>query len=320
VSERKSDPQPAAGDLISESVVRRVSEDRRADAELVLITNLLKDVPELRVDPGARVSDYIDGLVKRRAELLKRDRPASASRTPASQSIDRVVTAVGQFFSPWTGIYLPDFANSNVDDAPGVPGTFGDFKTDWLFPGGVEFEADPDLRDLGIVQPDTPKWWGHSWIGSYVFPVQPSQDGWLYYRFTPATSFAVNIWAAQAGAIILYTNVSTISDAATGSLFGPAATLTVDWPYSTTLPTGSPCIDVQVTDTQVSGSIQVQAGQTPAIGFIYGISTGLATGLLENLSGTLSTGLVEYRFETDWWVGAVGQRLNEAANPPAASS
>jgi hypothetical protein len=222
-------------------------------------------------------------------------------------------------FSPWISFYLPSFANSNVDDTPGVPGAFGDFKTDWLLPGDVEFEADPDLRDLGIVQPDTPKWWSHSWIGSYVFP-QASQGGWLYYRFTIQTSFAVNIWAAQAGAIILYTNVSTISDTATGSLFGPAATLIVDWPYSTTLPTGTYCIDVQANNTQVSGSIQVQAGQLPAIGFIYGISTGLATGLLENLSATLVTGLVEYRFEPDWWVVALGQRQNEAANPPAASS
>ena len=77
MSEHKSDSRRAAGaDLIPESVVRRVSEDRRAEAELALVTNLLKDVPELRLDPSAKVSDYIDGLVKRRAELLKRDRPA----------------------------------------------------------------------------------------------------------------------------------------------------------------------------------------------------------------------------------------------------
>jgi hypothetical protein len=331
LSEHKSDSQRTGStDLIPESVVRRISEDRRAEAERALVTNLLKDVPELRLDPSAKVSDYIDGLVKRRAELLKRDRPASTSRTRRSQPIDSVVARVGPFFSPWIAVNLPPFTEG-VDDPPGVAGTSGDYITDALLPGGVEFEGDP--QDMGTVQPDTEKWWNRNWIGSYVFP-QVSQDSRLYYQFTTQTNFELFLPTARAAAIILYTNVSTISDVGTGSLFGPAATLTVDWPYWTTLPPDPEFVDVQNVLTPISGSIQVQAGQTPAIGFIYGISTALASGSLLTLGASLQTqlsagatyqgnplGLIEYRYEPEWWVVAVGQRQNEAATrTPAQSS
>lgn len=331
MSEHTSDPQRTAGaDLIPASVVRRISEDRRAEAELALVTNLLKDVPELRLDPSAKVSDYIDGLVKRRAELLKRDKLASTSRKRRSQSIDSVITGVGPFFSPWIAVNLPPFTEG-VDDTPGVAGTSGDYYTDALLPGGVEFEGDP--QDMGTVQPDTEKWWSRNWTGSYVFP-QASQDSWLYYRFTTQTNFGIFAPTARAGVVILYTNVSTISDVGTGSLFGPAATLTVDWPFWVTLPTDLPVIDVEGVLTPISGSIRVQAGQTPAIGFIYGISTGFASGALLTLGASLETqlssgttyqgnpsGLIEYRYEPEWWVVAVGQRQNEAATlAPAKSS
>jgi len=330
MSEHKSDSVRAAGaDLIPESVVRRISEDRRAEAELALVTNLLKDVPELRLDPSAKVSDYIDGLVKRRAELLKRDRPASASRPRRSQSIDSVITGVGPFFSPWIAVNLPPFAEG-VDDTPGVAGTSGDYITDALLPGGVEFEGEP--RNMGTVQPWMEKWWSHSWMGTYVFP-QASQDGWLYYRFTTLTSFGFVFPTALRAAVMVFTNVSTISDVGTGSLFGPAATLTVDWPLWITLPPVLPVNDNGLL-TPISGSIQVQAGQTPAIGFIYGISTALASGdlltedacLLTQLSAGTTyqgnpSGLIEYRYEPEWWVVAVGQRQNEAAtHAPAKSS
>jgi hypothetical protein len=329
LSEHKSDTRRAvAADLIPESVVRRICEDRRSEAELALLTNLLKDVPELRLDPSAKVSDYTDGLVKRRAELLKRDRPASASRPRRSQSADLVITGVGPFFSPWIAVNLPPFAEG-VDDTPGVAGTSGDYTTDALLPGGVEFEGEP--RDMGTVQPDTEKWWSHSWIGSYVFP-QASQDSWLYYRFTTQTSFGFIFPTALRAAIMVFTNVSTISDVSTGSLFGPAATLTVDWPLWITLPPDLP-VNANGVLTPVSGSIQVQAGQTPAIGFIFGVSTALASGDLLTEAACLQTqlssgttyqgnpsGLIEYRYEPEWWVVAVGQRLNEASTQVSANS
>ena len=143
---------------------------------------------------------------------------------------------MGPFFSPWIAVNLAPFTEG-VDDTPGVAGTSGDYTTDALLPGGVEFEGEP--RDMGTVQPYTEKWWSHSWLGSYVFP-QASQDGWLYYRFTTQTSFGFVFPTAFKAAIMVFTNVSTISDVGTGSLFGPAAALTVDWPLWITLPRFSP--------------------------------------------------------------------------------
>jgi hypothetical protein len=321
LSEHKNDSgRTVSADLISESVARRVSEDRRAEAELALVTKLLNEVPELKLDPSAKVSDYIDGLVRRRAELLKRDRPALTTRTRQPQLTEPLVVRLGPFFSPWTVAYLPLFTEG-VDDRPGVAGTSGYYLTDCLLPGGVEFEG--QVTDLGTVQPDTEKWWNRNWVGSYTFP-QATQDVWLYYRFTTQTVLDLVPPYARAAAIIAYTNVSTIPDVGSGSLFGPGSALTVDWPIFLTLPGSFP--DDQTVLSPLSGSIEVLAGQTPAIGFIYGITTGLASGSIPTFGSSLMTqltvgpnylfnpyGQIEYRYEPDWWVAAVGQRQNEAA-------
>jgi hypothetical protein len=332
MSEHKSDSrQTVTADLIPESVVRRVSEDRRTEAELALVTSLLNDVPELKVDPSAKVSDYIGGLVRRRAELLNRDVPAATGRTRRSQLVDSVVQGVGPWFQPWIAVNLPPFTEG-VDGPPVVAGTSGDWFTDieGLLPGGVTFWG--SLKDAGTVEPDTEKWWSHSWTGSYVFP-QASQDSWLYYRFATQANFGA-LAMVKKGAVIVYTNVSTIPDVGTGSLFGSAAALTVNWPILFTVPPNLRGLPYEEVLTPISGSIQVQAGQTPAIGFIYGITSGLASGTLQTVfDAELMTqlppdttyqgdpnGLIEYRYEPEWWVQAVGQRQAEAATHAPARS
>ena len=105
---------------------------------------------------------------------------------------------------------------------------------------------------------------------------------------------------------------------------------TVGWPINADLPLTTVILDLQGGVT-VTGSIPVIAGNSAALGFIYGTVVSVAGGLLQILYGTMSTrrfvpgsgdaadyrdyDKIEYRFEPDWWVKAVQSRL--AVAPPA---
>jgi hypothetical protein len=326
MTERRHVSQPTADDLIPESAVRRIAEERRAESELVMVTDLLKNVPELRLDPGAKVNDYIDGLVRRRAELLGQVGSASAARNVPAQPANSLVAKLGPFFTPWVAVNLPYFSEG-VNQLPGVAGTQQELYTTALLPGGVEFEGAP--VDMGTVEPNTPKWWVHTWTCSYVFP-QALNRMWLYYRFTTETSF--NIAAASArpntGSLAsAWISVGTTSDVETGGPFDPGASVQVAYPFFIPLPPATLPVNIDQEPAPVSGSIQVQAGKTAAIGLIYGTAVGIASGYLASLGGCMNTRLtlpsgtpydgdpydkIEYRFEPDWWVQAVNQRLKAA--------
>lgn len=325
--DERDSQQSVSADLIPESVIRRIAEERRAESELAMVTNLLNEVPDLKQDPGAKVNDYIDGLVKRRAELLNQVGPASTVRNLRPQPIDSLVARLGPFFTPWVAVNLPYFSE-RLDQTPGVSGTQQEFFTTALLPGGVEFEGGP--LDMGTVQPNTPKWWVHVWSCSYVFP-RAMSDSQLYYRFTTETSF--NIFDASArpntGSLVnAWVTIGTTSDVEASGPFEPGAAQTAGFPFWITLPPAALPVNIDQVPTPVSGSIQVQAGKTPAIGLIYGVAAGIASGFVASLGGSMKTRLtlpsgtpydgdpfdkLEYRFEPDWWVQAVGNRLQAAA-------
>jgi hypothetical protein len=317
------DSRVSAADLIPESAARRIAEERRAESELVMVTNLLNEVPELRRDPGAKVSDYIDGLVKRRAELLGQVGSAVPARIRA-QPADSLAARLGEFFTPWVAVNLRHFAEA-VHQIPGESGTSGDIYTDGLLPGGVSFDTDP-LRDAGTVAPNSPKWWVHAWSCSYVFPSRPV-DSWLFYRFTTVTSFDLTIGDAlpNTGSVVSgYATVGTTSDVnAAGPFDAPPQSAFTFW-VPLPLPQ-SDLVDINNQPTNFTGSIEVQAGKNAAIGLIYGVAVGVASGFASS-GGDMRTCLtsppgtqyppndmIEYRFEPSWWVQAVNQRRQDAA-------
>jgi hypothetical protein len=74
----------------------------------------------------------------------------------------------------------------------------------------------------------------------------------------------------------------------------------------------------------VTGFIPVEAEDLPALGFIYGTVASVASGYLQFLWGNFGTrlllgpgktathldyDLLEYRFEPDWWLTVVADRL-----------
>jgi hypothetical protein len=219
-------------------------------------------------------------------------------------------------------VNLPYFAEG-IDQRPDTAGTSGSFGTTALVPGGVEFEGTP--QDAGTVDPSVPKWWVHNWTGSYVFPPAPF-DGWLNYRFTTETSFAIFDAPVRLGQVTIFVTVGTTSDVQLHSPFDPGHLATVGWPVLVTLPQSAPMLSFEQLPTPVAGSIQVQAGKVAAIAFVYGIVAGIASGRVVGIAGSMGTRLtlppgevgpttfdtIEYRFEPDWWVRAVGDRLAAA--------
>jgi hypothetical protein len=321
MSEREHQQERSAtANLIPESVVRRIADDRRAETELAVLTDRLNDVPERRRDPGAKVNAYIDALVKRRSELLKREPPVQAVSDIRARPIESLVASLGTFFTPWITANLPYFSEG-IDETPGVAGTSGSIATSGLFPGGLGFGGTP--QDSGAVQPNTEKWWIHNWTCSYVFPPAPF-SGWLFYRFTTDTSCLIYNAPAQSGLVNAFVTIGKTPDVLAGSPFDPGAEATVGWPFWVTLPQSTVRFFDQV-PTPVWGSMQVQTGKTAAIGFIYGVIAGIASGYVQMPWGSMGTRLtlppgasydgevfdkIEYRFEPDWWVKAVTQRLN----------
>jgi hypothetical protein len=301
-----SEHPSARPDLMPVSAVLRISEAQRAWVELGLLTRL--------AGRGA------DGLASRRAELLRQVRQAPRVKR-RSRLIDSRVTELAPFIEPWAEVRLPCFAEG-VNETPPLGRTGYEIDTLALLPGGVEFCVDPE--DDGTVDPNLPKWWTRTWTCSCLFPAAPV-DGWIYYRFTTDTTWGIIDAAARSGVVAAFICVGTTCDASTGSPLDPGAFSPVGYPFVFSLPGPERPVDIDVS-TPVSGSIYVQAGKSAAIGIVYGIVAGLADGAVVSVGSMMTRltlrsvvnyigdpyDLIEYRFEPDWWVTAIGQRLQYA--------
>ena len=318
IEHRRQSPRSAG--LIPESVVRRVADERREEAELALVTSRLSKVLELTREPGVKVSDYIDGLVKQRAELLERVRPIPTVGSRATR-IDSLVSELSPFFTSWTVGSLPGFSEG-VYDQPPVDGTSGGIATAGGLPaGGVGFWC--NSHDVGIIDPHTMKWWNHNWTCAYVFPAAPF-TGTLNYRFSIETSWKTVLASALSGIVGASVAISRTSDAETDSPLSYGADTEIAFPFLFMLPEINTNLRVTQPIIEFSGAIEVQAGKEAAIGLICGMHVGLASGYLHMEGGSMWTRLVapgqpyairdrlEYVFEPDWWVHAVGQRLDHA--------
>ena len=123
-----------------------------------------------------------------------------------------------------------------------------------------------------------------------------------------------------------FVTVGTTSDVQADGPLDPGSPKETTWPFWFTLPQPNYDISVNQPLSQISGSVDVQAGRNAAIGLIFGVAAGIASGYVTLLGGLMETRLfgttpamtpfildeIEYSFESAWWVQAVGQRLAEA--------
>ncbi len=181
-------PGPASSSIpVPEDAVRQLIEAQRAEAELSVIAAQLRGIPELKREPDAPISDYVDGLLKRRAELLKGHKAtAMLKREVRPRPLDSLVLSVAAHFGPWTTVWMPYFG-PGWERTPRTAGTSGrisredfDPKESFGFPGSIRYSF--LATDSGEVDPHKPKYWVTASAASINLPEAPF-DGELYFRF-----------------------------------------------------------------------------------------------------------------------------------------
>jgi len=308
---------------VPEKTLRRV-----ADAELIeaQLDRLSDEVAHLRrrMDDPTAANVYLTSLEKQRAALLAKHMPAAVAIEFGQLRLDRAVVNIGDLLFPWSVLDLA-YMTEGIYQAPGTPDTTGDLGTAELYAGGLAYGG--ELTQDGSGGP-AERWWVHTWRNSAVFPAAPV-TGRLYYRF--AVDAECNIYRdpVAVGSVRSYVTVGTTGNAASSPVDAWTTWQTVGWPINQLLPLTTVILDLQG-GIVVAGSIPVIAGQSAAIGFIYGTVISVAGGLLQLLYGIMSTrrigapgttvdyrdyDKIEYRFEPDWWIEAISGRL---PNAPAA--
>jgi hypothetical protein len=308
---------------IPDGVLARLVESRRIEAEINSITTQLSAIEDYKRDPASKANGWVSSLLQRRADLVKQPRIAVAGNNNLlARPVDRFLLDYLSLFGPWISGILP-FTSEGVHVTPGVQGTSGDIVTAGLFAGGLGYGGTP--TDDGTHSPNIEKWWVHNWNCSYVFPPAP-YTGTLYYRFTVDSDCTIYDAPAQSGVVQEFVTIGKSGDVLTTSPFDSSVMETVGWPVMVNLPQSS--VAQFSGSVPVSGSIPVTQGKTAALAFVYGAIVGVASGFVQfswanfGTRKTLSSGAVigaeaydkiEYRFEPNWWITAVQQRLFEQA-------
>jgi len=287
----------------------------QTEGEIHGITQRLSRIEDYLRNPDGRANPYLDSLIKRRAELLKKKRTEFKVRDLRSSALDKLVVALGAFFTPWTQGIWPYFSEG-INQTPGVAGTGGQIYTQQLFPGGLGFSA-PDATDDGNVSGGG--WWIHNWTCSYVFPPAPF-NGRLYYRFAVDTSCQIYNAPGNSGSIMEFVTVGASPDVLARSPFDSSAVVVSGFPINVNLPSGFQFIDTAT--FPVESYIAVEAGKTAAIGLICGVILNVADGYIQIGWGNFDARLenppslgpavydkLEYRFESDLWIAVISDHL-----------
>lgn len=306
-----SAPNPLSA---SREELQKLNAMLQTEAEIQGITQRLSRIEDSLRNPDGSANPYLGALIKRRAELLKAKRPAFTARDLRAFPLENLVALLGPFFVPWTQGIWPYFSEG-IDQTPGA-GTSGQIYTQQLFPGGLGFSA-PDVTDDGIVPGGG--WWIHNWTCSYVFP--PAEfTGQLYYRFAVDTSCQIYNAPGNSGSIMEFVTVGATPDVLTLSPFDPSAVVISGFPVNVNLPSGFQFIDTA--SFPVESYIPVKAGKRAAVALICGVILNVANGYIQIGWGNFGARLknppslgpdaydkLEYRFEPDWWIKAISERL-----------
>jgi hypothetical protein len=309
-------------------------EARQAEAELGAIAAQLREVRQLKPDPGVSVSDYIDGLLKRRAELLNAHKVSSIPKRAARASaLDLSVLSVAAHFGSWTTVWMPYFA-IGWDSAPDSAGTLGRIGPLGSpngahtigFPGSVDYYFWAD--DTGETSPHSNKYWVLTYSSSFNLP-EPAEDGAIFFRFRIRGLVNVYRVGAYSADCDMFAWIGATPDITTLNPYESAVVTTISGRGGSVLTRDIGSLaghEHSVAElTAVSGSFPVQKGKIPAMAFIYSVRFGLASGSI-SATGYLHTALagssltpdpqdlgrMEYRFEPDWWIKSVENRITAA--------
>src|SRR5215470_3750431 len=167
---------------IPNDFIRQFIDARRVEAELSDIAAELRDVHGLKRDPTVPDKNYVAGLIKRRAELLKRvNISAPPERAAWTSPLDSFVTSTAALFGPATTIWMP-YLSRGAEDAPDSVGTSGSLHDVNRpgFPGRADYGF--GLKDDGEEWPNIEKYWFLMFPASINLPEAP-ENGVLFFRF-----------------------------------------------------------------------------------------------------------------------------------------
>jgi hypothetical protein len=281
--------------LVDESGVPMTSINKRPTARQVIDSV----VRQARLD---QLSIRGPGAAREKDRTVLLSQPAVPTRIDyARQRLDRAVLDSFTVLVPLQTLALPMMIEG-VDEPPGTPDAEGDINTFLLSPGGVDWQADlwqnPD-NDPGGMPAD--RWWTHTWVDTAAFPAAP-ESGRLYFQFTVDLFFrCITPTAAIRG---VYAFITLQSEAFL------QISMPMQVPQFTAL--------AQSTQTDLTGSIPVAAGQQLNLDLTYGMLLFAGNGEFAS-QGSFAThrtvpepstadfGVIEYRFIPDWWITSVSQ-------------
>jgi hypothetical protein len=268
--------------IIDDTLHRRLSAARLAEAELRRLT-LRLDNPELCVEQLKLLNGSgVDRLLARRAELLgavQRSRPRLPTPIPLLDSRGVLGELLNSLW-PWRRIAFSSPADG-VNVTPGVPGTDGSIGAEF-YQGELAFGG--MLSDAGTTEPGVEKYWLHDCQCGVQFPAV-NFESTLQFRFAAGTEVHIYLDPVLSGSVMCYATLGTTPDVnvpITNWEQNSQFLLNASLPGELNLYGG----------TTFSGSIEVTAGHSAALGLVLGAIVGAANGYVQLLWGIVDTGVV----------------------------
>jgi len=266
----------------------------------------------LDVDP----EQYAKELAKRHAELSQKLRtPAPMQARTLSARVASLLDRFGDIFNPWQTILAPNatvgLVQGEIDPDNGIGIASEIYQGDIAVGGNISAGSQE-------------QWWVNTW--QYVVPLPPTpstytyQGGSLAYRFNVWGTLEFYRQDVVSASVHLYTTVFTTNDMVNRPIQFTQPPVSSDFGINATLPVSDVPPFLYGT-SQVTGTIALVPGATPAIGILIGLIFSVQNGYVEFFPGETGEiiltypdakvptdiGHIQYRCDQPFWVSAVSQ-------------
>lgn len=267
---------------------------------------------------GDDPDEYAKWLGKQRADLVQKERLPLLLRPPSLPTrLTVTLNKLSDIFDWWESVIVPP-ATILLNQAPNSADT-----------GGTGIGADIYQGDLALGgeisnSSTQEQWWINTW--QYIVPFPPTPSNYpssasLSYRFNVGASLAFYRQDVISGSVHVYATVAASGDLNTQPIdFNQP--VSSDFAIDATLPVAS-VPPIVSGGAQISGTIPVVPGGTPAIGIIMGLIISVVDGYVQIIPGEYSSielappgatsatdiGKIQFRRDQPFWVEAVAKML-----------
>jgi len=265
----------------------------------------------LGVDP----EQYAKELAQRYADLSQKLRtPAPMQVRTLSTRVASLLDRFGDIFNPWQTILAPNatvgLVQGQTDPDNGIGIASEIYQGDIAVGGNISAGSQE-------------QWWVNTW--QYVVPLPPTpstyaNQGSLAYRFNVGGTLEFYRQDVVSASVHLYTTVFTTNDMVNRPIQFTQPPVSSDFGINATLPVSDVPPFLYGT-SQVTGTIELVPGATPAIGILIGLIFSVQNGYVEFLPGETGEillanpdaklptdiGYIQYRRDQPFWVSAVSQ-------------